>query len=64
VFAFRTSNTHYKDPAVSVRKSQDCGNIQKPACSYLQVCYLEGHIIGTRKSGLKGHDAIYRFDAV
>jgi hypothetical protein len=22
-----------KDPAVSVRKSQDCGNIQKPACT-------------------------------
>jgi hypothetical protein len=31
VYAFRTSSTHYKDPAVSVRKSQDCGNIQKPA---------------------------------
>jgi hypothetical protein len=24
---------HYKDPAVSVVKSQDCGNIQKPACT-------------------------------
>jgi hypothetical protein len=33
VYAFRTSSTHYKDPAVSVRKSQDCGNIQKPACT-------------------------------
>jgi hypothetical protein len=33
VYAFRTSSTHYKDPAVSVRKklfvrkSQDCGNM-------------------------------------
>jgi hypothetical protein len=26
VYAFRTSSTHYKDLAVSVRKSQDCGN--------------------------------------
>jgi hypothetical protein len=33
VYALRTSSTHYKDPAVSVRKSQDCGNIQKPACT-------------------------------
>jgi hypothetical protein len=33
VYAFRTSSTHYKDPAVSVHKSQDCGNIQKPACT-------------------------------
>jgi hypothetical protein len=28
VYAFRTSSTHCKDPAVSVRKSQDCGNTQ------------------------------------
>jgi hypothetical protein len=33
VSAFRTSSTHYKDAAVSVHKSQDCGNIQKPACT-------------------------------
>jgi hypothetical protein len=26
LLAFRTSSTHYKDPAVYVRKSQDCGN--------------------------------------
>jgi hypothetical protein len=32
VYAFRTSSTHYTDPAVSVHKSQDCENIQKPAC--------------------------------
>jgi hypothetical protein len=31
VYAFRTSSTHCKDPAVSVCKSQDCGNIQKPS---------------------------------
>jgi hypothetical protein len=24
---------HYKDPAVSVRNSQDCGNLGKPACT-------------------------------
>jgi hypothetical protein len=33
VYAFRTSSTHYKDPEVSERKPQDCGNIQKPACT-------------------------------
>jgi hypothetical protein len=33
VHAFRTSSTHYKDHAVSVGKSQDCGNIQEPACT-------------------------------
>jgi hypothetical protein len=27
------SSMHCKDPAVSVRKSQDTGNIQKPACT-------------------------------
>jgi hypothetical protein len=31
--SIRTSRTHYKDPAASVCKSQDCGNIQKPACT-------------------------------
>jgi hypothetical protein len=39
VYAFRTSNTHYKDPAVSVHKSQDCGYIQKPAST---KCFQKG----------------------
>jgi hypothetical protein len=30
VYAFKTPNTHNKDPAVSVRKSQDCRKIKKP----------------------------------
>jgi hypothetical protein len=35
--AFRTSSTHYKDPEVSVRKSQDCGNNRNqhaPKCMF------------------------------
>jgi hypothetical protein len=38
--SFRTSSTHYKDPAVSVLKSQDCGTIQKPACTVYPVWAL------------------------
>jgi hypothetical protein len=33
-------STHYKDPAVSVRKSPDCGNIQKAACTVYPVWSL------------------------
>jgi hypothetical protein len=40
VYVFRTSSTHYKNPAVSVHKSQDCGNIQKPACTVYPVSSL------------------------
>jgi hypothetical protein len=32
-YIFQTSSTHNKDPAVSVCKSQDSGNIQIPACT-------------------------------
>jgi hypothetical protein len=43
VYAFRTSSTHYNDPAVSVRKSvkiKYCKHIQKSACTVYPVWSL------------------------
>jgi hypothetical protein len=59
VYAFRTSTTHYKDPAVPVRKSQNCGNIQKPECTEVlkreNGKWLDTPIVAALTSLISGH---------